>query len=183
MMHHDDTQLIGQILNGDVSGYAILVERYKDLAYTIAFRILGKREDSEEIVQDAFVKAFRSLSSFRQHAKFSTWLYRIVYNTAISKKRLKGLSIQSIEDVRLADPCTENVDDTVDDQGKMLEMAMQQLTEEERALVTLYYIEESGVDEIHNITGLSKSNVKVKLFRARKKLQEFVRKPSILLYS
>ena len=183
MMHHDDTQLIGQILNGDVSGYAILVGRYKDLAYTIAFRILGKREDSEEIVQDAFVKAFRNLSSFRQHAKFSTWLYRIVYNTAISKKRLKGLSIQSIEDVRLADPCTENEDDAVEDQGKMLEMAMQQLTEEERALVTLYYIDETGVDEIHNITGLSKSNVKVKLFRARKKLQEFVRNSALVLYT
>jgi RNA polymerase sigma-70 factor (ECF subfamily) len=183
MMHHDDTQLIGQILNGDVSGYAILVERYKDLAYTIAFRILGKREDSEEIVQDAFVKAFRSLSSFRQHAKFSTWLYRIVYNTAISKKRLKGLNIHSIEDVRLADLCTENEDDAVEDKGKLLERAMQQLTEEERALVTLYYIDESGVDEIHNITGLSKSNVKVKLFRVRKKLQEFVRNPSLVLYS
>ena len=68
----------------------MLVDRYKDLAFTIAFRILGKREDAEEVVQDAFVKAFQNLSSFRQKAKFSTWLYRIVYNTAISKKRLKN---------------------------------------------------------------------------------------------
>ena len=183
MMHDNDTQLIGRILNGDVSGYAVLVERYKDLAYTIAFRILGKREDAEEVVQDAFVKAFRSLSSFRQHAKFSTWLYRIVYNTAISRKRLKGLNTQSIEELRFADPRMEDKDDSDEDQGKMLELAIQQLTEEERTIVTLYYIEESGVDEIHNITGLSKSNVKVKLFRARKKLQEYIRNSSLVLYS
>jgi len=155
MMHDNDTQLISQILNGNVSGYALLVENYKDLAYTIAFRILGKREDSEEVVQDAFVKAFLNLSSFRQQAKFSTWLYRIVYNTAISKKRLKALRIHSIEDIQPAEPCAENEDDVFEDQGRMLEMAMQQLTEEERAIVTLYYIDESGVDKIHNITGLS----------------------------
>jgi len=70
MMQHNDTQLIGRILDGDTSGYAVLVDRYKDMAFTIAFRILNKREDAEEVVQDAFVKAFQHLSSFRQKAKF-----------------------------------------------------------------------------------------------------------------
>ncbi len=100
MMQGNDTQLIGRILDGDKSGYAVLVDRYKDLAYTIAYRVLGKREDAEEVVQDAFVKAFQNLSSFRQKAKFSTWLYRIVYNTAISRHRQKKPGWQSIEEIK-----------------------------------------------------------------------------------
>jgi RNA polymerase sigma-70 factor (ECF subfamily) len=182
-MQNNDSQLISRILEGDVSGYAILVDRYKNLAFTIAFRILGKREDSEEAVQDAFVKAFHSLSSFRQKAKFSTWLYRIVYNTAISKKRLKGYEFQSIEEIRLADPQVETDEDHVAEQGRLLDMAMKKLPEEDRVILTLFYIEESSVEEIHTITGLSKANVKIRLFRARKKLQELINSSSVLIYS
>jgi RNA polymerase sigma factor (sigma-70 family) len=183
MMQNNDTQLISRILDGDVSGYAVLVDRYKDMAFTIAFRILGKREDCEEVIQDAFVKAFRNLSSFRQKAKFSTWLYRIVYNTAISRKRLKGFGFQSIEELPHVESGIEPDDDPEQDQGKMLERAMKKLPEEERTILTLFYLEESSVEEIHDITGLSKANVKIKLFRARKKLQEMVREPSLITYS
>jgi RNA polymerase sigma factor (sigma-70 family) len=183
MMQHNDTLLINRILKGDVSGYAVLVDRYKDLAYTIAFRILGKREDSEEVVQDAFVKAFRGLSAFRQHAKFSTWLYRIVYNTAISRKRLKGLTYQSMDEKPLPDNRMEYDDDPEEDQEKILELAIQRLPEEERAILTLYYLDESSIEEIHTITGLSKANVKIKLFRARKKLQEWVKKAPVAILS
>ena len=182
-MEHNDIQLIGRILDGDISGYSILVDRYKDMSYTIAFRILGKREDSEEVVQDAFVKAFRSLSSFRQKAKFSTWLYRIVYNTAISKKRLKGMGYRSMEEMPHIDFQIDTDDDQEAEQGRMVEMAMKRLPEEERTILTLFYIDESSVDEIHTFTGLSKANVKIRLFRARKKLQELVKKSSIVMYS
>jgi len=156
MMQHDDAQLISRILKGDVRGYEGLVDQYKDLAYTIAFRILGKREDSEEVVQDAFVKAFHNLSTFRHHAKFSTWLYRIVYNTAVSKKRLKGFPHQLVDDYKHADTLLEEEEDTDKEQAGMMEMAMKQLTEEERTIVTLYYIDESSVDDIHTITGLTR---------------------------
>jgi RNA polymerase sigma-70 factor (ECF subfamily) len=175
--------LISRILDGDVSGYKELVDRYKDLAFTISFRILGRREDSEEVVQDAFVKAFHHLSSFHQKAKFSTWLYRIVYNTAISRKRLKGIGFKSIEEMPFADPQIESDDDPVTEHGRILELAMKQLHEEDRAILTLFYIDESSVEEIHTITGLTKANVKIKLFRARKKLQELVGKSSLVIYN
>jgi RNA polymerase sigma-70 factor (ECF subfamily) len=183
MMQYDDTQLMSRILEGDVSGYAVLVDRYKDLAYTIAFRILGKREDAEEVVQDAFIKAFRNLPSFRQKSKFSTWLYRIVYNTAISKKRLKGLRFKSMEEMTFADNRAETENENEEDKARMLDLAMQQLPDDDRTIVTLYYLEESSVEEIHTVLGLSKANVKIKLFRARKKLQELVMKSSVAVFS
>jgi len=183
MMQHNDTQLIGQILDGDTSGYAVLVDRYKDLAYTISYRILGKREDAEEVVQDAFVKAFQNLSSFRQKAKFSTWLYRIIYNTAISRHRQKKPGWQSIEEITVPDKAAEIMIEEEEDRHKILETAMQQLSEEDRILLTLYYVDESSVDDVHSILGLSKSNVKIRLFRARKKLQELVTKSMITVYS
>jgi RNA polymerase sigma factor (sigma-70 family) len=183
MMQHNDTQLIGRILDGDTSGYAVLVERYKDLAFTIAYRILGKREDAEEVVQDAFVKAFQNLSSFRQKAKFSTWLYRIIYNTSISKQRQKKPGWQSIDEVMVPDNSMEFIAEEEEDRHKLLETAMQHLPEEDRVLLTLYYVDESNVDEMHSILGISKANVKIKLFRARKKLQELVTKTMVTVYN
>jgi RNA polymerase sigma-70 factor (ECF subfamily) len=183
MMQHNDIQLIGRILDGDTSGYAVLVERYKDLAFTMAYRILGKREDAEEVVQDAFVKAFRNLSSFRQKAKFSTWLYRIIYNTAISKHRQKRPGWQSIEDVIVPDTTVELMAEEEEDRHKVLETAMRQLPEEDRILLTLYYVDESSVDDLHSVLGISKANVKIKLFRARKRLQELVSKKMITVYN
>lgn len=183
MMQHNDTQLIERILDGDTSGYAVLVERYKDLSFTIAYRILGRREDAEEVVQDAFVKAFRNLSSFRQKAKFSTWLYRIIYNTAISRHRQKKPGWQSIEEVTIPDNSVEFIPEEEEDRQKILETAMQQLPEEDRILLTLYYVDESSVDDLHSILGISKANVKIKLFRARKRLQELVSKTMITVYN
>ncbi len=183
MMQHNDTQLIGRILDGDTSGYAVMVDRYKDLAFTIAFRILGIREDAEEVVQDAFVKAFQNLSSFRQKAKFSTWLYRIIYNTAISKHRQKKPGWRSIEEITVPDNAAEFLAEEEEDRHKVLDTAMQQLPEEDRILLTLYYADESSIDDLHSILGISKANVKIRLFRARKRLQEMVTKTMITVYN
>ncbi len=182
-MQHNDTQLIERILDGDNAGYAVLVDRYKDLAFTIAYRILGKREDAEEVVQDAFVKAFRNLSSFRQKAKFSTWLYRIIYNTAISRHRQKRLHWQSLEEVKVPENAIEIQAEEEEDRYKMLESAMRQMPEEDRILLTLYYVDESSVEDLHSILGLSKANVKIKLFRARKRLQELIEKTMVTVYN
>ena len=177
MMQHDDTQLIDRILDGAVQDYSILIKRHKDLAFTIAYRLLSSREDAEEVVQDAFIKAYRNLKGFRRDSRFSTWLFRIVYNTALSKRRSRKPGFQRIDDLLVVQ---EDPDRTADERenhherGLMLERAMQQLPEDERALITLFYLNESTVEEIHDITGLTKSNIKVKLFRARKKLRDFV---------
>jgi len=173
MMQPDDTQLIKRILGGDIQGYSVLVNRHKDLAFTIACRILNNREDAEEAVQDAFVKAYRGLPGFRQDSRFSTWLFRIVYNASISKRRLQKAGIQYVDDLNTHPESymTTDQEDT-EERGLWVEKAMQKLPEVDRVLITLFYINESNVEEIHRITGLTRSNIKVKLFRARKKLQE-----------
>ena len=177
MIEQNDSQLINRILEGDISGYSVLVDRYKDLAFTLAYRILGNHEDAEEVAQDAFVKAYHNLAGFRQQAKFSTWFFRIIYNTAISKKRLKKRRFLSLDDLPALPVIlggSLNDESADEERGPILEKALLTLTEDERTLITLYYINDSSVEEIHAITGLSKSNVKIKLFRARKKLQEYV---------
>ncbi|HLO60716.1 MAG TPA: RNA polymerase sigma factor [Bacteroidales bacterium] len=184
MIYLEDTQVINRILAGNTREYEVLVNRYKDLAFTIAFRILNNREDAEEAAQDSFIKAFRGLSSFRKDSGFSTWLYRIVYNTAVSKKRLKKQIFQNIDELPLSDltDAPKYDFDAMAERGMILEKAMQRLPEEDRVLITLFYVNESSVEEIQQITGMSKSNIKVRLFRSRKKLQELVSKMTEKIY-
>ncbi|MBN2812497.1 MAG: RNA polymerase sigma factor [Bacteroidales bacterium] len=177
MMQPNDIELINQVLAGNVREFARLVDRYKNLAYTLAFRVLNNREDAEEVMQDAFVKAYRSLKDFRKESKFSTWLFRIVYNTGVSKKRLKKYDNQSIDDLSVSKEIAlsrEPDNELLEDRKALLEKAMQMLAEDDRVLITLYYAEECTVEEINKVTGLSRSNIKVRLFRARKKLHEWM---------
>ncbi len=86
----DDNFYISKILAGDSTAYVFLIEKYKNMAFSIALKITRNREDAEEIAQDAFIKVYDSLKDFRKKSKFSTWLYKIVYNTAISRIRKKA---------------------------------------------------------------------------------------------
>lgn len=170
-----DLHYIEKVLAGDVNAYATLVNRYKDMTYTIALKILRNNEDAEEIAQDAFVKAYQSLNKFKKEAKFSTWLYRIVYNTAISKTRKK-----SVQKVDLSNEIIDNYsDDEIksnlsllenDEKKKLLNKILITLSPEESALISLYYYEENSTEDIAEIMGLSQSNVKVRLFRIRNKM-------------
>ena len=185
-----DATIIDQVMAGHKSLFAQLIDRYNAMAFTLAYRILDNREDAEEVVQDAFVKAYEHLGDFRQKSKFSTWLYRIVYNTAISHARIRRPSLQEMDDHAFQVPDNNPSDDTVygftqDEAGKLVRKMLKILPEEDRTILTLYYLNESGIDEIHTITGLSKSNIKVKLFRARKKIQECISRvtDAVPLYS
>jgi RNA polymerase sigma factor (sigma-70 family) len=171
----EDSYYISEVLSGNTSAYAKLVEKYQLLAYTLALRMVKNSQDAEEIAQDAFVKAYESLKSFRGKSKFSTWLYRIIYNTSISMLRKKQLEMVKIDEkpefvfnLVHHDDLNEENEYTL----KALEKALEILDPDERFLITLYYYKDVSVDEISEITGLSGSNVKVKLFRSRKKLHE-----------
>ena len=88
-----DTSIIQRILSGDKSGYRELANRHKDYAFTVAYKIVGTREDAEEVAQDAFMQAFNALATFNQEAKFTTWFYRIVFNAALMFKRKKSIML------------------------------------------------------------------------------------------
>ena len=89
---------IEKVLQGDTSSYNYLVNNYKDMEYNLAIKIIRNHEDAEEVAQDSFVKAFQKLNSFKGESKFSTWLYTIVYRTAISKIRKKNIETTDIND-------------------------------------------------------------------------------------
>ncbi len=181
MEYKGDITYIEQVLAGNLNAYSHLVDRHKDRAFNLALRICGNTEEAEEITQDSFLKAFRSLSSFKMKSSFSTWLYRIVYNSSISNVRGRKNRVLSLEDFPADathfigyDADEEEADEEY--RKSLVNFALQKLTEEERALITLFYYDELSPDEIADVTGINKTNLKVKLFRSRRKMQEIIEK-------
>ena len=175
MIFQSDNYYIDKVLNNDVNAYASLVEKHKSMVFTIALKIVRNREDAEEIAQDVFVKAYQSLATFKKESKFSTWLYRIVYNASISKTRKKNLETTNINYDIVENYSEDDINDNLNrleenEQKKIVNTVLKKLNTEDHLLVTLYYFEEKSVEEISEIANISQSNVKVKLFRTRKKL-------------
>ncbi|MCX6329119.1 MAG: RNA polymerase sigma factor [Bacteroidia bacterium] len=176
----DDTYCITRVLQGNTNAYSYLVEKYKRMAYTLALKLVQVPEDAEEIAQDAFVKAFQALGTFKGESKFSTWLYKIIYNVSIARLRKKQLEVISIDDDQNSDFDICETDDfltqlAIEEQNAIVRSCIDQLSAGERALITLYYMNESTVKEITHITGDTESNVKIKLFRIRNKLRGMIK--------
>lgn len=170
-----DEFYISQTLNGDVNAFAFLVEKYKHMVFTLAIRIIKSREEAEEISQDVFVKSFQKLSNFKGDSKFSTWLYKIAYNTSLDELRRnkKHVRLENIENINDGD--LEKVQDALEflqeeERKKVIKKALLKLDEVQRSILTLFYFEELPLKEISKIVNLSPDNVKIKLFRSRKKL-------------
>lgn len=175
MNFREDFFYINRILQGDSSAYSALVDKHKEMVFTISVKIVRNRQDAEEIAQDVFVKAFHALPTFKGDAKFSTWLYRIAYNTAISATRKKKIAFTVIDDKMIESYTTDQIirmvsEHSESEQIDAMNSLMDKLPEEENLLLTLFYKKERNIAEISGITGLSESNVKVKLYRIRKKM-------------
>ena len=164
--------LIDRILAGNQHLYAELVNRYKSYAFTLALKILENRPEAEEAAQDSFVKAFHHLKNFKRDSKYSTWLYRIVFNTSVSYKRKRKGTFQSIENTRIehgqdAEGLLER-----SDKKKYVEKAMQKLNEADKLAITLFYLNEFSLEEIAEITGMQANTIKVRIHRARLRLAD-----------
>jgi RNA polymerase sigma factor (sigma-70 family) len=181
MVYKGDILYIKQVLAGNSNAYSYIVDRHKDKAYNLAFRICGNHEEAEEIAQDSFLKAYRSLKGFKMESSFATWLYRIVFNTAISHVKTRKKGILSLEEFP-ADATdfiginTSEEEAEKEYRSSLINFALQKISHDERGLITLYYFEEMSTEEISDVTGISKSNIKVKLFRARQKMLEIIEK-------
>ncbi len=175
MQTDTDQYLIQQTLQGDTSAFAKLVDKYQSYVFTIVVRMVKVREEAEEVSQDTFIKAYESLGSFRGESKFSSWLYSIAYRKALDnlRKNKKHKSFQLLEEITESDVgVVENglqQMETAERKEKIQECIMQ-LPEVEAALITLYYFEEQSIKELAVVTKLSEENIKVKLYRSRKKL-------------
>ena len=173
-----DIELIKQVLAGDQGSYPELVRRHQRFVFTLALRFTKNREDAEEIAQDCFVKAYRSLNSFQQTAKFSTWLYTIVYTTSMTFLRKKKLDTDSIDSegsqIQLENHVSDFRSDQVEQKSKYayLTMAINQLLPDDAAIITLFYKGEQSLEEVAKAMGMESNTVKVKLHRARHRLKE-----------
>jgi RNA polymerase sigma factor (sigma-70 family) len=170
-----DQYYIQKTLAGDTRAYATLVERYQGFVFTVVLRMVKVRELAEEVAQDSFIKAFQSLKSYRGDSKFSTWLYSIAYRKALDaiRKQKRERTSEFIDEVMEAE--YETIENAVyfleaKERSETIQQCIMSLPEEDAAIITLYYFEEQSVKEIAAITNLSEDNIKIKLYRSRKKL-------------
>ena len=175
MDKNSDQIYIDKVLAGDTNAFAYLINKYKNMSYTVAIKIVKSHEDAEEVAQDSFLKAYEKLNTFKGNAKFSTWLYTIVYRNAITKIRKKKVTTTDIDDYVINNHCEGDDFPQLEalkneEQQKYVREAIEKLSEKDALLITLFYMNDNSIEEIEQITGLSQSNIKVKLFRARKKL-------------
>ncbi len=168
----EENNLIDRILAGEERCYADLVDHYKSYAYTIALKIVGNRPEAEEVAQDSFVKAYHYLKGFNRQAKFSTWLYRIVFNTAISQKRKNKQQFVDIENKLIE--ATERADagSEKEDKEVFIAQAMARLNEADRLAIQLFYIREFSLEEVADLMGQQVNTVKVRIHRARQRLAD-----------
>ncbi|MEK9136812.1 MAG: sigma-70 family RNA polymerase sigma factor, partial [Bacteroidota bacterium] len=172
-----------QVRAGNTRRYALLVDRHKDRALTLAFRLTGVKEEAEELVQDAFLRAFKSLDQFRGEAKFGTWFYRILYNLCMTKvTRRRGRPEQlDVQDEKALDSLLVD-EDEVTIQERLEDEELQHIIAEEisnlpekfRAVITLFYVQEMSYGEIASVLSTPMGTIKTNLFRARNLLRERV---------
>jgi RNA polymerase sigma-70 factor (ECF subfamily) len=184
-----DEDLVALTQGGSEGAYAILVERYSDYVFTIAARILGDDEDAYDAAQEAFVRAYRAIGRFRGDAKFSSWLYRIATNRALThlKRRRKrapavdidaGPHIESAIDVepRRTRPDQLVVDAEFRDQVRA---AVAKLPDQYRTVITLFYLEQRSYKEVAGVMGLPMGTLKTHLHRGRAMLRKIISEQNV----
>ena len=188
-----DSEHIHATLSGDKEAFGRLVEKYERLVYNISYQIIGSAEDAFDISQETFIKAYKSLGTFRGDCKFSTWLYKICNNTANdfirSKKRKHTVSLTVYDDDDVQDGQLDIADNETDrpeaklekkERQKLVREAIAALSEDHRTVVVLRDIEGYSYDEISEILNLEIGTVKSRLNRARQSIKEFLLKRNIL---
>lgn len=171
----DDKDLIELIKNGDKNAFALLVKKYKEFGFSLSLKIVENHEDAEEVMQDAFMKVYKGIKLFRGDSKFSTWFYKIIFNTSITFKEKKSKN-DKIVDLTTFGDYNLQYENHFDSKYilKQLQNALDRLPMDERTIATLFYLQEQKISEIGIIIGISENLVKVKLFRIRKKLQKLL---------
>lgn len=177
-----DTEVIRKVLAGEQSLFAQLVQRYQSYVFTLVHRFTDNREDAEEISQDVFVKAYRSLADFRGEAKFSTWLYTIVRTSCITFLRKKRLDTTSLDNERTSIQLENRESgfkaNIIEQKSRhaMVNAAIRMLSPDDSQILTLFYKGEQSLEEIGKVMGLDPNTIKVKLHRARNRLKERMEK-------
>ena len=178
-MKNEDVGLIHNILAGDETAFVTLVKKYQKQVHALAWRKTGDFHIAEEITQDTFLKVYQKLSTLKNPNQFSGWLYVIATNQCRAWLRKKRIETESIEDTEWIDDTAysryvaeERANDTVETQREVVKKLLAKLKESERTVMTLYYLGEMTTEEISRFLGVSTSAIKLRLHRARQRLQK-----------
>lgn len=179
MKNLTDYEIIESVKKGNTADFALLVERYKNRAFSMLKRMLKNEPEAEEALQDCFLKCFNALSDFRTEAKFSTWFYKITYNTALTrlagKKRKIEYEMKSLDD-ELNLTASELGSFEQSDFSEFVLSLIDKLPVKYAAVLNMFYLNGMSCDEIADVTENSIANVKVMLHRARTLLRELIEK-------
>ncbi len=178
-----DIELIERALSGDQQAYREILKRYRAPLYNLLFRMVRNKMETEDLVQEAFIKAFGSLATFNDEYAFSTWLYKIAINNCIDhfrKKRLKTYSLDKPIDSKNGEIRREFPDPTYQpdkallskEKDKLIEEAIQNLPEKYRISIVLRHNEDKSYEEISQILNIPLGTVKARIFRAREMLKK-----------
>ncbi|MFY0593373.1 RNA polymerase sigma factor [Roseivirga sp.] len=168
--------IIAKVKEGDMAAFNVLIDEHKAMAFTLALKLMKNREDAEEVAQDAFLKAYKNIQQFQGSSKFSTWLYTIVYNTALTKLRKKKIvttdiayhNEEKLSSFSESDKEWHRLQKA--ERSGYIKQALDLLSSDDQIAITLFYLNENSLQEICEITNWELSNVKVRLHRARKRL-------------
>jgi RNA polymerase sigma-70 factor (ECF subfamily) len=169
----DDKLIAEKVIAGQRELFRFLVERHEKQVYALGISFLRNNDDAADFTQEVFIKAFRSLSQFEGASRFSTWLYRVAYNTALNKvsRRKEYLSLAENYDAQssILTPEEESVKEAV---RQAVRQAVNELPERYRVCIDLFFFYERSYEEIEVITGDPVGTIKSHVFRAKKILRE-----------
>ncbi len=174
---NDETQLIADALSGQSGAFGQLVQRYQDRLYNTMVHVVGSAEDAHDVVQDAFVQAFVKLDTFRQTSAFYTWLYRIAFNLAVSRRRRQRPTI-SVEGARESgghEPTADGApSDPLEQQERVAQVqtALAKLSEDHRQVLVLREMEGCDYETISAMLELPVGTVRSRLHRARSEMRD-----------
>jgi len=187
MTREEEYALVQRIQSGDSDAFAVMMDLYQKQVYHLALRTVGNPEDAADMTQEAFLRAYRAIGSFRGDSKLSVWLYRLTQNVCIDFLRSRGrrptvsLTVENeADEVQELDVADDRFDPEEQYQRKALRDAVRRgldaLPEEYRAILVLREINGLSYAEIGEQLQLEEGTVKSRLFRARKKLCEFLQR-------
>ncbi len=174
-----ENRIIADVLGGNTRAFASIMERYAPKVFAMAAGMVGNQDDAADLTQEIFLKVFTSLSSFKGNSSFSTWLFRISYNMALSRLRRGGRPDSTTGDDGFWNAVADTEPEADEEEEgeittEMLCEALERLSADERTLVTFFYLEEKSLAEIAFIMSISETNAKTRLFRIRKKLRKII---------
>ncbi len=180
-MSSDDAPLVERCLKGDERAYGLLLGRYRRAVYSLIYRMVGNAEEAQDLAQEAFIRAFRSLSSYDRTRSFSNWLFKIASNLTIDyhrRRKLRTISLAVGEEeeegreMELPDPTPSALDHLVEDESsRRTDQLVRALPERYRIVVLMRHSQDMSYEEIATALGLPVGTVKAQLHRARAMLK------------